>query len=138
MDYKKLILFLNAMQKVYYSKTKSTFPICLLHIVKNLFRKYYLNIYRIHFHRFQVQIQPMMLNHTITEHLPQDVAAELRQCGVDEQVLLVQCFCQRAARTGVFFLYPRVPHETGDYLQRTDRFIQFGCRLFYFFSAPYP
>ena len=93
----------------------------------------YSYIYRIHFHRFQIQVQPVMLNHPVAEHLPQDIAAELCQRGIDEQVLPVQCFRQRAAWTGVFFLYPRVSHETGDYFQGTDSFIQFGCRLFYFF-----
>lgn len=95
----------------------------------------YSYIYRIHFHRFQIQVQPVMLDHPVAEHFPQDIAAELCQRGIDEQVLPVQCFRQRAARTGVFFLYPRVPHETCDYFQGTDSFIQFGCRLFYFFGT---
>ena len=43
---------------------------------------------RIHFHRFQIQVQPVMLNHPVAEHLPQDIAAELCQRGIDEQVLL--------------------------------------------------
>lgn len=76
-----------------------------------------------------------MLDHPVAEHLPQDIAAELCQRGIDEQVLLVQRFRQRTARTGVFFLYPGIPHEAGDYFQGTDRFIQFGCRLFYFFGT---
>lgn len=29
----------------------------------------------------------MMLQHPVAEHFPQDIATELRQCGVDEQVL---------------------------------------------------
>lgn len=37
----------------------------------------------------------MMFNHSVPEHLPEDVAPELRQRGVDEQVLLFQCLCQR-------------------------------------------
>lgn len=95
----------------------------------------YSYIYRIHFHRFQIQVQPVMLDHPVAEHLPQDIAAELCQRGIDEQVLPAQCFRQRAAWTGVFFLYPRISHETGDYLQGTDSFIQFRCRLFYFFGT---
>ena len=57
----------------------------------SLFSNFTLNsidsyIFRIHLHRFQVQIQPVMLDHSITEHLPQDVATELLQSGVDEQL----------------------------------------------------
>ena len=94
----------------------------------------YSYIYRIHFHRFQIQVQPVMLNHPVAEHLPQDIAAELCQRGVNEQVLLLQCFCQRAARTGILLLHSRVFHETGDDLQRADRFIQRGSRLPDFFQ----
>ncbi len=39
----------------------------------------------------------MMFQQPVTEHLPQDIVAELRQRGVDEQILLNQCFRQRAA-----------------------------------------
>ena len=42
-----------------------------------------------------------MLDHSVSEHLPQYVVAELRQRGVDEQILLAQRFRQRAARAGV-------------------------------------
>ena len=75
-----------------------------------------------------------MLYHPVAEHLPQDIAPELRQRGVNEQVLLLQCFCQRAARTGILLLHSRVFHETGDDLQRADRFIQRGSRLPDFFQ----
>ena len=37
----------------------------------------------------------MMFQQPVTEHLPQDIVAELRQRGVDEQILLNQCFRQR-------------------------------------------
>ena len=74
-----------------------------------------------------------MLDHTVAEHFPQDVAAELCQCGVDEQVLLFQGFRQRATRSGILLLYSRVLHIAGNYLQRFHRFIQFGCRLPDFF-----
>ena len=50
---------------------------------------------RIHLHGGEVQVQPVILDHTVAEHFPQDVAAELCQCGVDEQVLFFQCFGQR-------------------------------------------
>ena len=93
----------------------------------------YSYIYRIHFHRFQIQVQPVMLNHPVAEHLPQDIAAELCQRGIDEQVLPVQCFRQRAAWTGVFFLYPRVPHETCDYFQEltVSYSLDAGCFIFF-------
>lgn len=39
-----------------------------------------------------------MFQHPVTEHLPQDIAAELCQRGVDEQVLLFQRLRQGAAR----------------------------------------
>ena len=131
-------------------KSKSSFCICLYAFFQTMNCKSYLTGYKHTLIRYlhivigftfivsRFRYSPVMLYHPVAEHLPQDIAAELRQRGVDEQVLLVQCFCQRAARTRVFFLYPRVPHETGDYLQRTDRFIQFGCRLFYFFFGTVP
>ena len=50
--------------------------------------------YRIDFHRFLVQEQPVMLNHPVAEHFPEDIAAELRQRGVDKQILFFQCLCQ--------------------------------------------
>ena len=94
---------------------------------------------RIHFHRFQIQVQPVMLNHPVAEHLPQDIAAELCQRGIDEQVLPVQCFRQRAARTGVFFLYPMMyRHETCDYFQGTDSFIQFWMPAVFIFFGTVP
>lgn len=43
-----------------------------------------LYIYRIYLHRFQIQKQPVMFNHPVAEHLPQDITTELRQRGVDE------------------------------------------------------
>ena len=43
----------------------------------------------------QVQIKPMILNHTVPGHFSKDIAAELHQCGIDKQVLLFQRFGQR-------------------------------------------
>lgn len=34
----------------------------------------------------------MMFNHPVPEHLPKDITSELRQRGVDEQVLLFLYF----------------------------------------------
>lgn len=42
--------------------------------------------YRIGFHGCQIQIHPLMFYHAVTEHLPENIAPELRQCGVDEQL----------------------------------------------------
>lgn len=41
----------------------------------------------IHFHRGEIQVQAVVFYHPVAEHLPQDIASELRQCGIDEQVL---------------------------------------------------
>ena len=41
----------------------------------------------------------MMFQHSVAEHLPQDIATELRQRGVDEQVLLFQRLRQGTARS---------------------------------------
>ena len=64
-----------------------------------------------------------MLNHSVPKHFPKDIAPELRQCGVDEQVLFLQCLRQRTTWSGIFLFYPRIFYEAGDDLQRTDRFI---------------
>lgn len=78
---------------------------------------------RIDSHRLQVEVQSVMLDHSVAEHLPQDVAAELRQCGIDEQVLLLKGLRQRAARTGIILLYLCVFHHSGDDFQRADSFV---------------
>ena len=70
-----------------------------------------------------------MLDHTVAEHFPQDVAAELCQCGVDEQVLFLQSLRQRTARSGILFLHSCVFDISCDHLQRFHRFVQLGCRL---------
>ena len=75
----------------------------------------------------------MMLNHPVTEHLPKDVASELRQCGIDEQVLFLQRFGKGAAWSGILLLHPCVFHESGDNFQGTYRFIQRGGGLLYLF-----
>ena len=85
--------------------------------------------YRIDFHRFQIEVQSVMLNQPVAEHPPQDVAAQLRQCGIDEQILLFQSFRQRAARTGIFLLHARVFHQPGDDFQRAYSFVEPGNRL---------
>jgi hypothetical protein len=54
----------------------------------------YLYIYRIDLQCLQIQEQPVMIDHSVSEHLPKDVAAELCQRGVDEQLLLAQRFRQ--------------------------------------------
>gem|GEM_PF-3902785 len=74
-----------------------------------------------------------MFYHTVAEHFPQDVAAELCQCGVDEQVLLLQGLRQRTARSGILFLHSRIFDISCDHLQRFHSFVQLGCRLFDFF-----
>ena len=78
---------------------------------------------RIDSHCLQIEVQSVMLNHSVAEHLPQDVAAELCQCGIDEQVLPLQGLRQRAARTGIFLLYLCVFHHSGDDFQRADSFV---------------
>ena len=79
-----------------------------------------------------------MLDHPVTEHLPKDVATELRQCGIDEEVLLFQGFGERAARAGITFFHPRILHETGNDFQGSHGFIQSGFRLFDLFGyCPY-
>lgn len=35
-----------------------------------------------------------MLNHSVSEHFPKDIASELRQRGINEQVLFFQCLRQ--------------------------------------------
>lgn len=64
-----------------------------------------------------------MFQHPMAEHLPQQAAAELRQRGVDEQVLLLQRFRQRTARTGILLFHSRVFYQPGNDFQRADRFI---------------
>ena len=74
--------------------------------------------YRIDLHRAEVEIESVMFYHSMSEHLPEDIAAELCQCGVDEQVLLLQCLGKRTARTGVLFLDSGILHKLCNNLQR--------------------
>ena len=53
----------------------------------------------------------MMLYHSVSEHLPEYVAAELSQCGVDEQVLLLQSLGKRATWTGGLLLDACIFHQ---------------------------
>ena len=85
--------------------------------------------YRIHFQRIKIKKYPLMFYHAVTEHLPENIAPELRQCGVDEQILFFQRFGQRAAWAGILLFYPRVFHKPGNDLQRTDGLVLSGCRL---------
>ena len=73
-----------------------------------------------------------MFQHPVTEHLPQDIAAELRQRGVDEQVLLFQRLRQGATRSRIRLLHSCVFHEPGNDLQRIDSLVQLGSGLFHF------
>ena len=70
-----------------------------------------------------------MLFHPVAEHLPQDIAPELRQRGVNEQVLLLQCFCQRAARTGLLPLPPRAAGPAAAYREYQAALWGFNQRL---------
>ena len=50
-----------------------------------MIQSYFLDHNRVNFRRFQIQKQPMMFQHSVAEHLPQDIATELRQRGFNEQ-----------------------------------------------------
>ena len=52
----------------------------------------------------------MMLYHSVSEHLPEEIEAELSQCGVDDQVLLLQSLGKRATRTGVIHFDASILH----------------------------
>ena len=56
----------------------------------------------------------MVLYHSVSEHLPEYVAAELSQCGVDEQILLLQSLGKRATRTGVLLFDASILHKFGN------------------------
>lgn len=70
--------------------------------------------YRIDLHRREVEIESVMLYHSVSEHLPEDIAAELSQCGIDEQILLFQRFGKRTARPGVLLLDSCILHKFSD------------------------
>ena len=79
-----------------------------------------------------------MFQHPVTEHLPQDIAAELCQRGVDEQVLLFQRLRQGATRSRIRLLHSCVFHEPGNDLQRIDSLVQLGSGLFSFSWVWFP
>ena len=74
-----------------------------------------------------------MVYHPIPEYLPQDVAAELRQHGVDKKVLLFQGFSERAAQIEIAFFRPRILRKTGNDFQRNHDLKQPIFRLFELF-----
>ena len=92
---------------------------------------YWLYHYRIDLHRTEVKIESVMLYHSVTEHLPEDIAAKLCQCGVDEQVLLLQCLGKWTARTGVLFFDSGILYQLCDDLQRWYGLVNLRSRLLY-------
>ena len=53
---------------------------------------------RVHFHRGEVEIESVVFKHSVAEHLPEQIATELRQRGVYEQVLFFKSLGKRTAR----------------------------------------
>ena len=44
----------------------------------------------------------------LAEHLPQQTAPQMRQCGIDEQILFAECLRELATRPGLLLLDPGV------------------------------
>lgn len=65
-----------------------------------------------------------MLDHAVAEKFPKEIAAQLRQYGVDEKVLFFQRLGQRTTGAGVLVPDIRIRNTFRDDLQAAD------CRIF--------
>lgn len=50
--------------------------------------------YRIDLYGVEVQIYSPVLDTSVAEHFPEDIASELRECRIDEKILLFERFGQ--------------------------------------------
>lgn len=87
--------------------------------------------YRVDLHSVEVQIYAPVLDTSVPEHFPEDIAPELRECRIDEEILLFERFGQRAARPRVFVLDLFIVHILGNDGQCGHCLKLLRARLFY-------
>lgn len=85
----------------------------------------------IHPQRVKVEISPPIKGPSLPEHAPEDVTAGLCQHGVDEEVLLLQCFRQRTTRSGILLLNGGITGLLGNHIHSGYGVVLGGGGLMY-------